>query len=1468
MRTVTLWQDRIPERDKHPNSIWALSFKPDGSQIICAVGNRVLVYDTCDGDLIHSLKGHKDVVYCVAYAKNGKKFASGGADKQVIIWTHKAEGILKYNHNDAIQCLSYNPITQQLASGTATDFGLWSPEQKSVSKHKVRSKILCMAWTSDGLHLALGFFDGHIHLCDKAGAEKVVITRNAPVWTLQWSSSVSGRNGADGGVDVLVAGCWDQTLGFYKIGGQEHLPERKLGYDPTSIAFLGNGEYFVVTGSSGKIQLFTRDGVFLGDLVNPNATEKNVLDASKAGGSGEGEEGAPDPANWSWALAVKPKTTSSFTHNFNNGFNIVHATNSGNITMHQLVLSTIHGLYQERYAFREILTDVIIQHLVTSQKVRIRCREHVKKIALYNDRLAVQLPDRVLIYEAGTNQDPADMHYKNIEKIKQRFECSLLVVTKAHIVLCHERTLQLIGFTGVLEREWTLEALIRYIKVIGGPPRKEGILVGLKSGHVLKIFIDNPFPVCLVKQATAVRCLDLNCTRQKLAVVDEQSNLLVYDVSKTSAHALKNIQATSGGGDESPNSEASELLYTEPHANSVAWNTEMADMLAYSGSNNLCIKTGFFPPHVQKLPGFVVGFKGSKIFCLHYVSMQTVDVPQSASLYRYLEKKQFDTAYKVACLGVTESDWRSFALTCLQNLKFDLARKAFIRIRDVKYIDLLNRLKGLLPIRSEEDEHMLNGHICAFQNQFQEAAEHYLKARQPTVAVDMFTDLRRWDDARYYAEIVEKGGAAMPAVVVASSPEHINDDPLNMTITGDSDGALSGRSGRRSGAGSPSSPGLMQPEASGVSTKLMQRQAATAEEDGDLRQAGEMYVELGKFRRAVEIFCKISCLDALIQTVRKLLPGKNVSEREHKELLLLSIRCFRKEKHHSFAKEAILKLGDIPMLIELHMSNHKWEEAFMVCSAHPEHSALLYLPYAEWLREQDQYAEAIDSYREAGRCDMSLAMLADLADNAVTERRYRDVATLYYKMATEVLLWRDLSSAPPSSIAPSGAAAAGGGGGHGEDSSSRSSSSTPPPAPNPDVAEACRRSYIRRAEIYYLYSLVWEFSEAPFTTMLPENVFNVCVALTNLLMDVEAQRLVPEKRPQDLHLDDADLKLLAGGSAGATAAARAANPQLAAGNKRLLLSEVPQHVSRVHLMFVLSKQAQVLKAYKLARTCFDQLHLMRVSNPHWQQQIDLGSLLIRSKPFSDSEDVQTVCYRCMTTNPMLRAGDACISCGHPFIRCYLTLDVLPLVEFAPEPSVSVEEARRLIQRGGKVGKGGEQGDGWQEGITSGGANTLQLGGGPTGGDQQDLFVQRMLEAGNVFVPGDPYQPLHVDRDVLQDVASEEVFVVDLSHQEAASSAAGKPFAPVSPSSSSDSIGPKFFKNVIPEMPISMCPSCGHFFHSQAWEKETLAKGKCPFCGFSVDKLPTKFQPGQNERIFQFIRNTPAENTGGPFLEPD
>lgn len=74
-------------------------------------------------------------------------------------------------------------------------------------------------------------------------------------------------------------------------------------------------------------------------------------------------------------------------------------------------------------------------------------------------------------------------------------------------------------------------------------------------------------------------------------------------------------------------------------------------MLAYSGSNILAIKVESFPAHKQKLSGFVVGQSGSKTFCLNGATMTTFELPLSAPMYQYIEKKLFKQAHKVACLG-------------------------------------------------------------------------------------------------------------------------------------------------------------------------------------------------------------------------------------------------------------------------------------------------------------------------------------------------------------------------------------------------------------------------------------------------------------------------------------------------------------------------------------------------------------------------------------------------------------------------------------------------------------------------------------------------------------------------------------------------------------------------------------------------------------------------------------------------
>ena len=110
------------------------------------------------------------------------------------------------------------------------------------------------------------------------------------------------------------------------------------------------------------------------------------------------------------------------------------------------------------------------------------------------------------------------------------------------------------------------------------------------------------FTFSIIINSYLYRCLDLSAARNKLALVDENSTCQVFDLN------------------------TKKLLYQEPNANSVAWNTQCEDMLCYSGNNTLSIKASDFPPHQQKMTGFVVGFSGSKIFCLHVYSMTTIEV--------------------------------------------------------------------------------------------------------------------------------------------------------------------------------------------------------------------------------------------------------------------------------------------------------------------------------------------------------------------------------------------------------------------------------------------------------------------------------------------------------------------------------------------------------------------------------------------------------------------------------------------------------------------------------------------------------------------------------------------------------------------------------------------------------------------------------------------------------------------------
>ncbi|KAF4531888.1 hypothetical protein B566_EDAN000917 [Ephemera danica] len=748
------------------------------------------------------------IIYDLCFSPDGAQLIVAAGQRVLVYDTSDGSLIQPLK----VQCLAYNPVSHQLASCAISDFGLWAPQQKAVQKHKSNARINCCAWSNDGQILALGLASGCVSLRNKAGEEKGRIERpglfQSPIWGLSFSPSKDEMN------DILCIADWSQTLSFYSQAGKQ--AKRALGFDPLSISYFNQGQYLLVSGTGGNCLLLTKDGVKLGTI-------------------GQQE------SSWVWCVAARPD--SSF---------VALGCQDGTIAYYQLIFSTVHGLYKERYAFRENMTDVIIQHLLTEQRVRIKCRELVKKIAIYKHRLAVQLPERIIIYELYSG-DTAGMHYRVKEKITQKLVCNLLVVCTDHLVLCQEKKLQCLTLQGNKVREWVMESLIRYIKVIGGPPSREGLLLGLKNGEVLKIFLDNPFPINILRVPSAIRCLDLSASRHKLAVVDENNQCLVYDVR------------------------TGQLLFQEPDANSVAWNSHCEDMLCFSGNNLLSIKVSNFPVHQQKLLGFVVGLCGSKIFCLHIATMD---------------------AYQVACLGVTEGDWESLAHAALDELELEVARLAFIRIKDLNYLQLIHDIEERQR-KGENNKNLFLADILAFRGQFKEAARLYQQEGKSQKALD-----------------------------------------INMN---------------------------------------------------EPRAAAEMYLAAGETLKAIDIVAENGWIDMLQDIGRRL-------DKADAEAIGRVAEHLSQLGQLGPAAEMYRKLGDMASVIRLYVQAKEWREAFSLAEQQPNLRDLVYVPYAQWLAENDNFLQA-----QKGKPQEALKVLQQLTNNAVNENRFDDAGYYNWVLSMQCL---------------------------------------------------------------------------------------------------------------------------------------------------------------------------------------------------------------------------------------------------------------------------------------------------------------------------------------------------------------------------------------------------------------------------------------------------------------------------------
>ncbi|KAL0216550.1 hypothetical protein P9112_008734 [Eukaryota sp. TZLM1-RC] len=709
VRSQLWFSEQVPVRDGQKQPVYSISVSPDGTKFLASMGSRVHLYSSENGSLITVLKNHTQDVYTVCWGRNSDSFATGGADKIVILYNSENHPSLRYSHDSSIQYLVQSPIEDILVSCSNTDFGIHSPDYRVVQKTQVASKIITAAFSADGQYFALGMLDGTVSIRNTSGKEETSLSFSLPISSLAFSPNV------DAVQDRLVVGTADQKLHLYTGSGAIVLKTpRNFEGDPCAISFSPDGKCLFVTGSNRKVYLYTRELVLIDEVA--------------------------DISDWGWSLGVIPSTSP-------NTLSFLVGSNDGTLSSFIVQIPVVHSLFADVYASRDGLTSVSITPLsFSSLQFSLNLKDFVKKVAVGPQRLLVQTTKSISLFEIVINSQSEGPATRLLNVVHKPIDCSLLAVTSDNIIACKTNLLDCYSLDGSYVRSWKLPGHVRYVRLLKGPIGKESLLIGCKTGHVVRIFVNSSVLITVLKHHSPIRCLDLSPQRTKLAVVDDKLLLTIYDVSSGKTLAK----------------------YSE--ATSVSFNTRHSNMLAFSCSNNeIKVSTNNQTPHSHRSNGFVIGFIGSKIFVLRNSRIFSLEVPHSWSISTALQQGNTSEAITLARMGATEEDWYKIGRQCLCNLDISMARRCFIRISNPKMLLLTDKIASkakILGFRESELKQsfcknikdfdinnesvasalQLQAETLAYFGDFQGASRIFESINRHDLSVDLYSDLCRWSE--------------------------------------------------------------------------------------------------------------------------------------------------------------------------------------------------------------------------------------------------------------------------------------------------------------------------------------------------------------------------------------------------------------------------------------------------------------------------------------------------------------------------------------------------------------------------------------------------------------------------------------------------------------------------------------------------------------------------------------------------
>lgn len=245
----------------------------------------------------------------------------------------------------------------------------------------------------------------------------------------------------------------------------------------------------------------------------------------------------------------------------------------------------------------------------------------------------------------------------------------------------------------------------------------------------------------------------------------------------------------------------------------------------------------------------------------------------------------------------------------------------------------------------------------------------------------------------------------------------------------------------------------------------------------------------------------------------------------------------------------------------------------------------------------------------------------------------------------------------------------------------------------------------------------------------------------------------------------------------------------------------PIGISIFCLNLCLAKQAKALNASAIAKQTLDKILGLQIPQK-FQESVELLILKTRAGGFPNSasserlplrdEEVAPLCWRCRRHAPLLSVL-SCPHCKHYMAHSHATHEVLPLVQFIPAEGISDSEAIELLERT-SLPETSEN-----ENIQNG--TEILTFDEPI--DHVDPFLEKVEE-------GDDSGVVLCSRQALLDLNPASVLIINLPPP----------------------LNKKFYRNMLPELPIIACQYCYKLFYMEDFEIQLVTKGQCPFCRHS------------------------------------